>query len=175
MWQRQPLAGPLLAAITRVSQVKIFYDISPFATRKDLVARPAGKMLVCSFGCLDLNDLIQSLAMWAMHQGKSCVFANHVGGPNTPPPSFSASHLVAGFCCGTFSATQVMGKFNGRCAPSWDLSLIYVKNSENMGIDRPYSEGKLLKALKQCSICLRIAASRTRLCVPLSPSRANHG
>jgi len=102
--------APSCGDYSRLLGETIFYDISPFATRKDLVARPAGKMLVCSFGCLDLNDLIQSLAMWAMHQGKSCVFANHVGGPNTPPPSFSASHLVAGFCCGTFSATQVMGK-----------------------------------------------------------------
>jgi hypothetical protein len=85
--------------------VKIFYDISPFATRKDFVARPAGKMLVCSFGCLDLNDLIQSLAMWAMHQGKSCVFANHVGGP----PSTASTFFLS-------------------------FTLIAVKNSENMGI-----------------------------------------
>jgi hypothetical protein len=34
------LAGPLLAALTRVSWVEILYDISPFATGKKFVARP---------------------------------------------------------------------------------------------------------------------------------------
>ena len=45
-----------------------------------------------------LNDLIQGLAMRAMHQGESCVFANHVGGPPAGPSStFLASPTLLDF------------------------------------------------------------------------------